>query len=190
MEFILIAVALVFLGIIIAAIAKFKATQNKMSSRRVVYRNYLFQAGFIEGRAIECELFNMGIDDTNKKVCIYSQDMLEPKFFNYSDIIDFEIYEDGKSVMKGRTGSAIAGGLLFGVAGAVIGASRSRNVNEICKTLQVRIYVNDLQKPEIIVNIINFDMDKNSHLYTACINQAKEIIAVLNYVMHNQTQQR
>jgi hypothetical protein len=36
-----------------------------------------------------------------------------PKIYNYSDIVDFELLEDGESITKGGLGRAITGGLLF-----------------------------------------------------------------------------
>lgn len=44
-----------------------------------------------------------------------------PKIYKYSDIVDYELLEDGESITKGGLGRAVVGGALFGGVGAVVG---------------------------------------------------------------------
>ncbi|EPZ54444.1 hypothetical protein H477_3583 [[Clostridium] sordellii ATCC 9714] len=41
--------------------------------------------------------------------------------YNYKDIIEFELLEDGESITKGGLGRAVAGGVLLGGVGAIVG---------------------------------------------------------------------
>lgn len=44
-----------------------------------------------------------------------------PKVRRYDEIVSFELLENGNSVTKGGLGRAVAGGLLFGGVGAIVG---------------------------------------------------------------------
>lgn len=57
---------------------------------------------------------------------------------SYSDLIDFELCENGETVMKGGVGRAIVGGALFGVAGAIVGAN-TRKSRQMVNSLYIRI---------------------------------------------------
>lgn len=65
------------------------------------------------------------IDETHKQWAIPTG-IITPKInnstiYDYSDITSFELIEDGESITKGGLGRALAGGLVFGGAGAVVG---------------------------------------------------------------------
>ena len=49
-----------------------------------------------------------------------------PIVYSFDDIVAFELLEDGNSITKGGTGRAIAGGLLFGGIGAIVGGSTGK----------------------------------------------------------------
>ena len=44
----------------------------------------------------------------------------------YSEIVSFELLEDGNSITKGGIGRAVAGGVLFGGVGAIVGGSTGK----------------------------------------------------------------
>ena len=45
------------------------------------------------------------------------------KVYKCQDILDFELLEDGNSVIKGGLGRAVVGGALFGGVGAIVGGT-------------------------------------------------------------------
>lgn len=53
-----------------------------------------------------------------------------PPLYRFDEIVDYEFTEDGEVVTKGGLGNAVAGGLLFGVAGAVIGGITSKRTSK------------------------------------------------------------
>lgn len=53
-------------------------------------------------------------------------------------MIDFELCENGETVMKGGVGRAIVGGALFGAVGAVVGAN-TRKSRQMVNSLYIRI---------------------------------------------------
>lgn len=62
------------------------------------------------------------VDDNKKQwYFTFSKNANNPTIYSFNDIIDYEINEDGETVSKGGLGNAVAGGLLFGGVGAIVG---------------------------------------------------------------------
>lgn len=136
-------------------------------------------------RTIEVGESLLLIDNTKKKWCAKEHNNSVPRIYSFKDLNEFEIYEDGDSIVKGRAGSALMGGLLFGSTGAIIGSARRKTVSNICRILQLRIQVNDFHNPEIIMTIINSEVNKNSAAYRNCINLAKQIASTLSFIQND-----
>ena len=148
---------------------------------------WLAEKGFIKSRSIfvgQYETFF--VDDINKKWCVIFPDGRDTIIYNYNDLLEYEVYEDGNCILQGKSGSAVVGGLLFGATGAVIGASGQRNMVNTCRVLQVRISVNNLVQSEQVINIIQKPTTKQSIVYTTAIEKAKEIVSVLNYIKNQE----
>lgn len=107
------------------------------------------------------------------------------KIYSFSDILKYEVYENGKSVAEGNAGTALAGGLFFGIYGAIIGASASQNINQICTSLSLKIVVNDIEAPQFIINYIDTPLDKNSKEYAYQISKIKEACSYLEFIINN-----
>lgn len=122
------------------------------------------------------------LDDKNKQwtICYYNSNQF--KVYKYTDLNSFELFENGTSKVQGRTGSALVGGYFFGVVGAIAGASRSKTIDEICSSLQVKINVKDLNNPVISITLNNTPITKSSNDYLHLINLAKSLIGNLEYI--------
>lgn len=56
------------------------------------------------------------------------------KVCSFQDVNDFELKEDGETVISGKLGSALVGGVLLGGIGAIAGASgKKKNKKEMHK---------------------------------------------------------
>ena len=60
-------------------------------------------------------------DDNAKKILFPKTLLTKARIYNYSDLLGYEILEDGNTVTKGGLGSAVVGGALFGGIGSVVG---------------------------------------------------------------------
>lgn len=81
-----------------------------------------------------------------------------PTLYNYEDIIDYELTIDGDQVAKGGLGSAIAGGLMFGDAGAIVGSNIGKRItSSIIKSMKIRISLNHPYISEEIVVFATHD---------------------------------
>jgi hypothetical protein len=121
--------------------------------------------------------FSLLIDNTHSKWAITRGS--DHAIFDYSDLIEYELLEDGESLVKGRVGSAIIGGMLFGGIGAVAGASRSKKVKSLCSSMSVRIIVNNPYCPQYIIPIISSQIKTDGLIYNTAKANAQDFTALL-----------
>lgn len=102
---------------------------------------------------------------------------------SYKDIIDFELIEDGSSMIKGGVGRALVGGMLFGGIGAIVGsAAGKKKVKQTCTNLVVKITVNNIATPVEYIRLISSTTSKNSTIYRTAYQDAQEIISLLQVI--------
>lgn len=126
------------------------------------------------------------IDDDKKMFILTSQDSF--KKYNYADIIDFDLQEDGNVISKGKAVATAIGGLTFGAVGALVGASGKQKQESTCSSLILRIRINNIQNPQLIIKYINNETKKDSMIYKLCKNNAEELVSVLSYIQNNNLQ--
>jgi len=124
------------------------------------------------------------IDENNKKWAV-NNTLFKSKIYDFKDLLDVEIFEDGVNIGKTSSlGKAVVGGLLFGVAGAVIGGSMGKRKNE-CTSLGIRIIVNDLNNPFIQLNFINTKTKIGSFAYKTALQSANQIASALTVIQYS-----
>ena len=64
----------------------------------------------------------------------------------------------------------------------MIGAAGKRKNQNTCTSLVVRIRVNDLDNPEIMISFITSETKKDGSLYKHSLAEANKLIAILNYI--------
>jgi len=126
------------------------STENEgvKNARGKMLYDFLQNAGFSESKVLNVRNAYISVDDTTKRCIFYTAEMPGPIIYKFSDILDYEIYENNE-------------------------------------TLQVRVSVNNLQNPEIVINMIEPHTDKASNIYQDAIENAKQIKATLNYIANN-----
>lgn len=107
------------------------------------------------------------------------------KTYNFSDIIDYKVEENGTSIMQGKSCGAVLGALTFGAVGAVIGASGKRRVKEYCNSLILRITVNDFNNPAIIIKYIKYPVPKGYGTYSRAMKKIGEFTSLLSFMQSN-----
>jgi hypothetical protein len=129
-------------------------------------------------------------DDSQKKWLVpdgFMGKKKNPKVYNYSDIVDFELLEDGESITKGGIGRAVAGGLLFGGVGAVVGGvTGGKKSKAICKSLKIKITVNDINNPVVYINLLTTETKKDSFTYKTVYKATQECLSVLELICKGQ----
>lgn len=138
---------------------------------------------------ILCDGKIMLIDDVNKQFILQVNHNFT-RIYRYDEIINYEVYENGASVVKGTVGEVLIGGIFFGLAGMIAGSSSDRKISETCSSLQLAIRLNNLEKPQILIEFMsNVPLDKNSSQYIQLKNNLKEACAILEYFINNTTPQ-
>lgn len=106
--------------------------------------------------------------------------------YNYEDIVDFELLEDGTSVTKGGLGRAVVGGLLFGGVGAIVGGVTGGKKNKgICNSLKIKITINSMSSPTVYVNLINTKTKTDSFVYKTMYHSAQEALSLLQIICNS-----
>ena len=127
------------------------------------------------------------IDEARKEWAIPTSFLLRiKKVYKYSDIISFDLLEDGNSISSGGLGRAAVGGLLFGGVGAIVGAATGKHkTKSTCYKLQVKISVKDTSKPAEFITLLSSEAKRNSFLYKLAFKNAQQIMSMLE-IMCNQ----
>jgi len=144
------------------------------------------ELAFIIHKEVEYNSLALYVDDTNKKwiarARMYDK---EPRIFDFEDIMDFELYDDGNSIMRSGFGGALVGGAAFGVQGAMTGAIVSRGTSNTCAAMQVVIRLNNLDCPHITFRLVFYKIGRNSLKYNTAFEAAQKFMSVLTYMQNN-----
>lgn len=105
------------------------------------------------------------------------------RVFDYSEIVSFDLLENGSSVTSGGMGEAVLGGLLFGEAGAIVGAvAGSKTTTELCNSMQIAVTVKNSEKPVVYIPIIEKPLPKSGKDYAQKLKVVKELFAILKQI--------
>lgn len=108
----------------------------------------------------------------------------EHRFIKYSDILDFELIEDGETIVtKGGLGRAVAGGVLFGGVGAIVGGVTGKKKSKhTVKSVKIKITTNDIKDPIVFITLLQKETKKDSLIYKNSAKTAQEILSRLKVV--------
>ncbi|MCD7848115.1 MAG: hypothetical protein LUG49_08850 [Oscillospiraceae bacterium] len=120
------------------------------------------------------------VDDKRKKFRLPSSEH-RYKIYNYSDILDFELIEDGNTVSGISLSGLVTGGLLFGKVGALLGEIKGKQ-SQTCSRLHVRIMFNNVHDPMALIKLIDSEVSKSSLVYQTELENAQKIISILNII--------
>lgn len=122
------------------------------------------------------------IDESRSKFVVKNE-WRYTKAYNYSDLLEYEIYENGNSVVKGTAGKAFVGALFFGLGGAIVGSSMSRRVEQQCNDLLLILHINDINSPHIKITYVEKKLlDKNSEEYRIIRDNLQEVCSFLEFM--------
>ena len=161
---------------------------NKQKKEKIESNaNYLAQNGFNVDKIVASSDNELAIyiDTQKEQWCFYNSTDNFIKILPYDSLLDFEIVENGKTIIQGRAGSALIGGTLFGGIGAIVGASRSKTINTNCTNLSIKLNINDIDHPLIVFALLNKMVEKTSTEYKNAYQKALEFEAILKIILTN-----
>lgn len=127
------------------------------------------------------------VDDRNKKWRYYPNISLtgkpkgEPMEFTFGNVVSCEIEEDGAvqtSIKKKGLGRAVVGGILFGGAGAIVGATTgSSKIIEkpIINSLNLKVDLVDVMMPRVVIPVIRTKTSIHSSTYILLRKYAEDM---------------
>ncbi len=127
--------------------------------------------------------------DEEKRLWYYtlSKNPKSALVLRYDEIADYELVENGETVSKGGLGSAVAGGLLFGDVGAVVGGITGKKKGEqIITSMCIRAslsnkYVNTLT---FYIMPAGTKAKTDSILYQSYKKEANDVISFFDSLVH------
>jgi len=124
------------------------------------------------------------VDNNNKRFAIQKGNKYT-KIYKFSELINYEVYENGTSKVKGTAGKALIGGAFFGLGGLIVGSSMGRDIAERCNQLKLIIRVNDITCPQIVITYVdNVDWDKKGYTYRAMKENLQSICSTLEFILN------
>lgn len=140
----------------------------------------------------------ISIDAKQQVFLVKCEETASFKLYRFSDLIGYELSEDGRSTISSTAKDAAIGGILFGTTGAVVGASSKKDIDEYCSNISISLTVNDVSEARIVIPILSKTtvngVSKKSDEYIYSVERAKEIIALLQLIQreaasHNSSNQ-
>lgn len=153
------------------------------------YIDFINKNGISNSQSISLKnIARIDIETQKKLLGAYSYYESESVVLKFEQILDFEIFENGNSVVSSKTGSAIVGGLLFGGLGAIAGASGSRIISDNCKTLKLNIYTTDVTNSVVTLDLLDKGIEKNSTEYENLKDTINKMIGFLKIARESNRQ--
>lgn len=100
----------------------------------------------------------IALDNKKKVIALKESQSSEISIYKYKDILKYEILKNNELISKkqGTVGRAVVGGLLLGPLGALVGGmSAGSKTEDKVKSIDLRIYVNDMDNPTHTINFYN-----------------------------------
>ena len=132
----------------------------------------------IKHSASKCVGDYLYVDEPNQLWCVPT---VSTKQYAFSDLLDFDIVENGDVVWGGSVLGTAVGAMAGGLTGALLGASASK-ANEVCRSLQIKLSVNSIDHPNIYITLIDHEVRKNWDEYKKAVKAADEIVGVLKVI--------
>ncbi len=109
------------------------------------------------------------------------------EYFNFNNLLSFELLEDGSTIASGGLGRAVAGGVLFGPVGAIVGGvTGGKKTKGICKSMKIRVTLKDTFKDTAYIDLILTETKTNSLTYRSAQASAQSCISALEIISdHN-----
>lgn len=184
---------LTFFSTILIIFLFVKRKQETKKENEIINNEYL---NFIKQHDLK-EILNekkiyIYVNEKSKKWSISNQ----KKIYKFKDVIQCEIIEDGTTVTNTTSknhislGKAVIGGSIFGPVGAIVGGlsgktSSFSSQQNICKSLSIKITLNDLENPCLYINLINSKLSKDSKKYKEIKELSEKIVSIFQIIIDN-----
>lgn len=107
-----------------------------------------------------------------------------PLIHKFSDVVEFELLEDGGTITSGGVGRAVAGAALFGGVGAVVGGvTGGKKSKAVCYSLQLKITLNTLENPTEYITFIKGETKSKDPIYRERYESAHKCLSMFQIIV-------
>lgn len=108
------------------------------------------------------------------------------EWFEFADLVGYELLEDDSCVTSGGVGQALVGGAAFGVVGAIVGGTTAkRKTKKKVDSLIIKVTLNSFKNSCIMIPLITKSVRTDSSEYKKSFNEAHSILSALDVISHN-----
>lgn len=122
------------------------------------------------------------VDFENKLFYFPEFGLRSPLFYLFSDLVNYELVEDGSTLLTGGFGSAAVGGILLGPAGMITGSILGKKHKDVTKSLYITITLNNPLLSFKKIDFIKSEVKKGSITYKLKKKAAENLISVLDRI--------
>lgn len=176
---------LLIIGVVIVGVSSSnEATMNKNKKQN---NRIAIKSGEIYGFSPTKEIYRdfsdyaLYVDEIHKKVMFSNLLTNENPTYFFDELVECSILEDGATVNSVSVSGAIAGGLVGGDAGMILGGAKS---NPVALSLSIRIITTNLQSPLQTIPIILSKMERTSKDYNERMQFTQEIYATITSIIN------
>ena len=92
-------------------------------------------------------------------------------WYNFDDLVSYELLEDDSIVTSGGVGQALIGGALFGGVGAIAGGITGKRIQKKrVESLYIKVTLNTFDHPCLLIPLITKPLKKNTKEYQNAFN--------------------
>lgn len=118
--------------------------------------------------------------DDNTQSFVVQNSNTRTDLYYYNQLVDFELLEDGESITKGGLGRAVAGGLLFGGVGAIVGGvTGKKKTKGVCNSMQIKLTLRNSLWPTVYLPFVTSATKTNGLIYKNAYRTAQEALSAL-----------
>lgn len=145
------------------------------------------EAGLKIGKTINGPGFSwsFSVDKTSDRFMLCYAGNSSPVIYRFSELIAWDVSENGNTVVSSNAGAALGAGLLFGTVGAVAASAGSREIQKSCTSLAIELTLNDPETARRTLPVIRSETPCDSYEYQHAIDLVKNITAELAYIKAN-----
>lgn len=125
----------------------------------------------------------ISFDDNQRKFLLPKTFFTNAKIYDYSELLGYELLEDGDIITKGGLGRAVVGGVLFGGVGAIVGGvTGGKRGKRVIKSVKIKLTLDNKAVPVEYVTLLNSEFKSDSFVYKSVIQDAEKIIGILTSI--------
>ena len=153
--------------------------------KHLAYREINLQSfrDFTVSREIRVGSLFFRVDDGKQLWYCAAKKDANPPLFKFDEVLNYELTEDGETIIKGGLGRAVVGGALFGGVGAVVGGiTGKKKGKQVVKSMRLRISLRNPYTTSMVLDFIpnGIECKVGSFTYNAYKQDTNAVMAILD----------